>query len=119
MKTAYYARPISIDGTPQFDRDIKLIEMIGFVPTPSPEDKIEILKQYKIVGMEAFRESVETSDILIFRAFPDGSIGTGVYKEIKWALDKNIPIIEIPRQIERRKLSVDDTRSMLEELGNR
>lgn len=119
MKTCYYARPISIDGTPQFERDIKLIAKLGFIPTPSPEEKIEILKQYKIDGMEAFKVSVETSDVLIFRAFPDGSIGAGVYKEIKWALDKNIPVIGIPRQIERRCLSVDNTRAMLEELGNR
>jgi L-asparaginase/Glu-tRNA(Gln) amidotransferase subunit D len=69
--------------------------------------------------MEAFRTSVEESNALVFRAFPDGSIGSGVAQEIEWANAKGIPVVEIPRQIQRRALNVDETRSMLCELGQR
>jgi hypothetical protein len=62
---------------------------------------------------------VQRCAALFFRAFPDGSIGAGVAKEIAWAEEMNIPVVEIPRQIARRTLSVDDTKAMLAELGQR
>lgn len=116
---AYYARPISIDGTPQEKRDHDLIRGLGYEPYPVGEDKEEALRKMKTDGMAAFKFYVEASDILIFRAFPDGSIGAGVAQEIDWALAKNIPVVEIPRQMGRRYLSVDNTREMLKELGQR
>jgi len=116
---AYYARPISIDNSPQFDRDQALIRALGFEVSPTPEEKAAILVQYKEVGMEAFRASVEASDALVFRAFPDGSIGAGVAKEIAWALAKGLPVVEIPRQIERRTIDAKQTQAMLAELGQR
>lgn len=116
---AYYARPISVDGTKQEERDRALICSLGWVPSPSPEEKAEILERYKAEGMEAFRPAVLKSNVLVFRAFPDGSIGAGVAKEIAWAEAAGIPVIEIPRQIGRRTLSVENTRAMLAELGQR
>ena len=119
MKKAYYARPISIDGTPQEERDHELIRLLGFEPYPIGNDKAVALVQYRNVGMKIFKHYVQRSDCLIFRAFPDGSIGAGVKKEIDWAIEAGIPVIEIPRQIDRRTLSVQETRDMLSELGQR
>lgn len=128
MKRAYYARPISIDDTPQAERDLALIRALGFAPYPIGADKLAALEEYKRLsalaedkgrGMDAFYPYVAASDILVFRAFPDGSIGAGVRKEIDWALSLNIPVLELPRQIVRRTLSVEDTRAMLAELGQR
>jgi len=119
MKKAYYARPISIDGTPQEKRDKELIAAIGFEPYPVGEEKATALAEYRKVGMEAFRPYVEGSDALVFRAFPDGSIGAGVAQEIEWANAAGIPVIEVPRQIARRTLDVAQTRAMLSELGQR
>lgn len=116
---AYYARPISIDNTPQETRDHALIRALGFEPYPIGEEKQVFLDRYREVGMEAFRPAVEASQALIYRAFPDGSIGAGVAKEIAWALQAGIPCIEFPRQVERRTLSVEDTKAMLTELGQR
>lgn len=118
-KKAYYARPISIDGTKQAERDFELIRSIGYEPYPIWEEKAQALAAYHLFGMSAFRPYVEKSSVLIFRAFPDGSIGAGVAKEIEWAEEMGIPVIEIPRQIRRRVLSVDDTQEMLAELGQR
>lgn len=75
---AYYARPISIDNTPQEKRDHDLIRALGFEPYPVDAEKQAILARYREVGMEAFKPAVEVSQCLIFRAFPDGSIGAGV-----------------------------------------
>jgi hypothetical protein len=119
MKKAYYARPISIDNTQQAYRDHELIRSLGFEPYPVAEDKKWALETYREIGMEAFKPYVEVSSVLIFRAFPDGSIGAGVAKEIAWAEAAGIPVIEIPRQISRRTLSVEDTKAMLAELGQR
>jgi len=119
MKKAYYARPISIDGTKQETRDKELIASIGFEPYPVGEEKETAIVAYKEKGMEAFKPYVESSDCLVFRSFPDGSIGAGVAIEIEWAIASGIPVIEIPRQIKRRTISVDDTREMLRELGSR
>lgn len=116
---AYYARPISIDGTPQFARDEALIRALGFEVSPTPEEKTAILAEYKTVGMAAFRPAVEASNALVFRAFPDGSIGKGVAQEIEWAQAAGLPVVEIPRQIERRALDVKQTQAMLAELGQR
>jgi hypothetical protein len=118
-KKAYYARPISIDNTPQAERDIALICELGFMPHPVADDKKVALDAYKVSGMVAFRPYVQRCAALFFRAFPDGSIGAGVAKEIAWAEEMNIPVVEIPRQIARRTLSVDDTKAMLAELGQR
>lgn len=118
-KIAYYARPISIDNTPQFERDKELIRKCGFEPWPRDEDKPYILAEYKKVGMVAFKESVLESHVVFYRAFPDGSIGAGVYEELIWAREAGIPIVEIPRQIDRRALTVAQTRDMLTELGQR
>jgi hypothetical protein len=119
MKKAYYARPISIDGSPQHERDLALIWDLGFEPYPVGDTKAKALEQYKVVGMDAFRPYVEACSALVFRAFPDGSVGTGVAKEIEWAHLTGIPVVEIPRQIERRTLTVKQTKDMLAELGQR
>ena len=116
---AYYARPTSIDGTPQENRDHDLIRAMGFEPYPVGPDKEEALQEYKRTGMYAFNKYVRNSQALFFRAFPDGSIGAGVATEVAWAQENNIPVVEIPRQIERRTLSVADTKAMLAELGQR
>lgn len=116
---AYYARPISVDGTKQADRDMALIAAMGFEAYPVADDKVAALERYRAVGMEAFKPYVLDCAVLVFRAFPDGSIGAGVAKEIAWAQEAGIPVIEIPRQISRRTLSVEDTKAMLAELGQR
>lgn len=119
MKKAYYARPISIDDTPQMERDFATIRALGFEPYPIGDEKAAILEQYKKIGMDAFRPAVEASDAIFYRSFPDGSIGAGVKKELDWAIEKGLPVMEFARQIERRSISVDDTRAMLTELGYR
>lgn len=117
---AYYARPISIDGTFQAKRDIALIEAMGYEPRYVGTDiTFPFMVDYATEGMHGFKSHVESCQLLIFRALPDNSIPAGVAKEIQWALDAGIPVVEIPRQIMRRTLNAEDTRDMLAELGQR
>jgi hypothetical protein len=117
MKKAYYARPLSLYGSPQEKRDRQTILMLGFETIEI--NKPEIQAAAKERGMEPFKVLVEQGDALFFRGFVDGSIGAGVGQEIQWALDAGLPVVELPSRIKRRTLSVDDTRAMLAELGQR
>jgi len=113
----YYARPISIYNTPQDERDLKLLESMGFeVNNPN---KAELVERYKTEGMEVYLQLARESDILAFRSFNAGKIGAGVYKEILEAMFHNKPVFELPTITSKRVLSVDDTREYLKLLGHR
>lgn len=117
MKKAYYARPLSLYGTPQEDRDKATILALGFEPIEINKPEIQVAA--KDHGMAPFEVLVKQADALFFRAFIDGSIGAGIAKEIAWAEEGGMPVVELPGRINRRTLSVDDTRVLLRELGQR
>lgn len=117
MKKAYYARPMSIYHSPCEDRDVDLIRTLGFEPIDINKEELQMAA--RAFGMQVFEPLVLEAKALFFRSFPDGSIGAGVAQEIAWAIGAGIPVVEIPRQIARRTLSVEDTREMLRELGQR
>lgn len=110
---AYYARPITLYGTPQEERDETTIRALGFEP-------IQIKKaDYQGQGMAVFEPMVKDAKALFFRSFPDMSIGAGVTKEIAWAVEAGLPVLELPHLFERRILTVDETRRMLAYQGKR
>lgn len=109
----YYAHSISIYNTKQEERDIKTLELLGF-EVVNPNKEIH-QKNYKSKGMDYFVELVKACDSIAFRSHPNGDIPTGIYKELQ--TDK--PIIELPSSINRRQLTVDETREYLKEVGFR
>ena len=118
MKLVYYAHPVSTYNTPQEKRDLETLEALGLrvVNPNTPENQ----EKYKTLGMPRFEEMAKACDVLAFRAFPDGSIGAGVAKEIEWARSGNgRPIIELPSCILRRTLSVEETREFMRDCGAR
>ena len=113
----YYARPISLYNTKQDERDIQQLEAMGFeVNNPN---KAELVERYKTEGMEVYLQLARESDLVAFRAFQDGSIGAGVFKEVVEAIANGKPVIELPTITSKRVLSVDDTREYLKLLGHR
>ena len=66
-----------------------------------------------------FKELAVDIGSLAFRAFPDGTIGAGVYGEIMAVKQAGGLVIELPSMLECRGLSVDQTRAYLKELGAR
>ncbi len=118
MKKIYYAHGLYLYDTEQEERDIGTLHDLGFeVENPNQPKHQE--NYDKMGGMAYFEEVVRACDALAFRAYPDLNIGAGCYKEIVWAMRDNKPIIELPSVIFRRKLSIDETREYLHELGQR
>ena len=117
MHLAYYAHPMSIYNTAQETRDLEIIKALGFeVLNPNgPEHDAG----YKAKGMDYFDECTKDCTIIVFRAFPDGSIPAGVAKEIEFFRKRNLPVIELPVAVARRSLSVEATREALKECGFR
>ena|SRR5271166_1004661 len=117
MTMAYYARPMSLYGTKQEARDISTITRLGYevleINTPA------IQAEAKVKKMDVFKPLVQRCHALFYRSFIDGQIGAGVAAEIGWALDMNIPVMEFPRLVVPRTMSIEATRQYLIELGLR
>lgn len=114
--TIYYAHSLSLYDTAQEARDIMTLKKMGEVINPNSD---EHQNGYKLSGMDYFDDVVAKCDALAFRAHPDGAIPTGVLKEINFAMNRYLPIIELPSGIERRSLTVSQTREYLRESGQR
>ena len=113
----YYARAISLYRTPQSARDVITLKALGFdvVDPDTPEHSAG----YDKMGMDYFVELVQTCNALAFRATPDGRIPAGVAKEIRTAQACAKLVFELPSGIERRAMSVAETREYLRDIGHR
>jgi hypothetical protein len=116
-KTCYYAHSLHLYETAQEARDILTIEQLGFkvVNPNAPEHQ----KPYEKEGMDYFVDLANSCDVLAFRAHPNGEIPAGVHKEVINFIKTQRPVFELPWGINRRGMSVDDTREWLHELGER
>ena len=113
----YYAHSISIYGKPQELRDIEALEALGFeVVNPNSEANDW---GYRLSGMSWFEEIIEQCDALAFRGHADGSIPAGVLHELRYHQSRGRPFFELPAAIERRALTVEQTRAYLMEVGAR
>lgn len=114
---AYYARPINLYNSKQDERDIKLIESLGFeLVNPNKE---ALQERYKKEGMEVFLQALSDCNVICFRSFPDLKISAGVKKEIDKGIELGLFVIELPTVTESRILSVEETREYLTYLGYR
>lgn len=109
----YFARPISAYGNLQDQRDLQLLNDLGFEVVNPNKKALE--KEYKSRGIDTYLDLVVECDLVVFRSFVDGNISAGVYKEITCG----VPVLELPNITSRRALSVEDTREYLKLLGNR
>lgn len=114
--SVYYAHSMAIYNTRQEQRDILLLESLGFevVNPNTPEHSAKAKGK-----MEYYCELATQCDVIAFRALPDGSIGSGVAKEIEDAMAADCMVIELPSCISRRKLNIEQTIEHLRECGQR
>jgi hypothetical protein len=119
----YYAHCMNIYDTPQEERDVLILQDMGFeVVNPNNEDTQAEVKRLKDEGrecMEYFERVIATCDHLAFRALPGGFIPAGVAHEIAHALETDMIVIELPTFSLRRVMTVDETRQYLMEQGER
>lgn len=113
----YYAHPIGLYDKNQESYDIGLLNELGFAVENPNQKKHQ--KGCQKCGMEYFADLVQKCDALAFRAFPDGSIGAGIMKEIQVAKKTYKPVIELPCGLTRRGLTVEQTREVLWQSGAR
>lgn len=85
--------------------------------------EVNTLRTYRDGGKAVmdviFKPLVLSCDALAFRGLPDGRIPAGVLQEILWARDSNMRILELPSNLIRRQMTVDETREYLREIGSR
>jgi len=121
MFKVYYAHPMYLYNTKQEGRDIVLLENLGFeVVNPNSEPYISEYQKCIDNGhhdMNYWVDLSNTCDLIAFRAYPDGTIGSGVGAEI--LRNPLIPVIELPRMLKQRVVDLEATRQFLSEIGQR
>ena len=111
----YYAHCIALYDSEIEKEDIAMLENMGFmVYNPNRPGSDQAYREH---GMQWFFERVQECDGVAFRANWNGAIPAGVYSEI--IVNGKRPLIELPRAIESRGMTVDDTRVYLHEVGQR
>lgn len=121
----YYAHCQAIYGKPIEQRDIALLESLGFevvnpgLPEHGTACKAFAAENLGFTKMDYFIKLVRGCDALAFRALYDGSIPIGVVKEIECAKHDRKPVIELPSGMQLRALTLEQTREYLGEIGQR
>jgi len=123
--SCYYAHFMGIYDTPQEERDIELLNTLGFSVTNPNCDRVrEGLELYKEDHpnenyMLYFEDIAVSHDVVAFRALPDGTLPGGVAKEVMAAKAAGKIIIELPCGIARRCMNHEETVEYLENIGQR
>ena len=114
----YYAHQLSLYDTPQEFRDVDTLRRLGFVVLNpnTPETQAKCKGNY---FENVFKPMVLSCDALAFRSNVDLKIGAGAYREVIYAIEADIPVIELPSAILERGLTVEQTRGRLREMGQR
>lgn len=119
----YYAHPMYTYGSTLEQRDLELLDALNFeVVNPNcPEVQIGLKDYIELHGisktMEYFTDIVASCDVIAFRALPDGRLLSGVAAEVQYAINTDIPVIELPRLLEKRMMDYPETKEYLTELG--
>ena len=125
MKKVYYAHSLHLYNSKQEERDVKLLESLGFeVLNPNSGTIQEDIERYKTtIGvdnyMSYFEHLIQSCEIFAFRAHVDGKIPSGVGYELDYAINSGKSVIELPTLVSSRRLSLDDTREYLKLTGQR
>ena len=120
-KKVYFARCIEQYGKEEDSEDIINFMKLGFGIIDPKEffDK----ETYDDIGMQHFYNHIKKADVFAFRSLPTGNITAGVSKEIHYAHNINIPVLELNQNnMQRRRmrtLSVEETREYLKQKGVR
>lgn len=120
-KKIYYAHNMLQYGSNIEAQDIKTLEEMGFeVVNPNHPDNEQAYKQKKIefpgTEFSIFTDMVRNCDCIAFRSLM-GKISAGVGKEITYAKELGMPIIEMPTITTDRFLTVSETIEYCRPLG--
>lgn len=121
----YYAHPMTTYNSRIEREDILLLTSLGF-DVLNPNDPIHekgcnqyALEHGKSRVMEYFTNLIEDEcNAVAFRALHDGRMLSGVSAEVQFADEVlGIPVIELPRQLNKRYMTYPETKDYLLETG--
>lgn len=123
----YYAHSMHLYGTPQEQRDVELLESMGFTVVnpnnPKVQKDVEVFKLTQAPGtgnvMNLFKKLIETCDILAYRSHVDLRIPSGVMFEVDYAIEINKPVFELPTLTTQRRMTYEETIEYLKYNGQR
>ena len=123
----YYAHFMGIYNTPQEERDVNTLRLLGLeVVNPNrPEiqkevkDEMDKHNDYMLMFENVFFRRVRNCEVFAFKALPDGRIPGGVAMELKEAQKHQKIIIELPSGIHARSMDKESTREYLRDIGER
>lgn len=105
--TVYYAHPMALYRSPIEKKDLKTLRALGF-KVLNPADT-----KYSTYQMDDFVKLATDCDLVAFRSFGDGKIGSGVALEVMAAMKVGKPIIEMTPFLPGRVLSRNETRERM------
>jgi hypothetical protein len=115
MLLCYYAYPITTHDFLIESNNIQLLENLGFEimnPSTSKEIREELQNRIHLDGKfynaEFFEHALSKCSILAFRTLPDEMTKTNGAVEINEVFRYNLPIIELPQDIESCSLSNEE-----------
>lgn len=136
----YYAHCLALYGTAQERRDLEtLATLFPHALVHNPADAFidsqcrAVRERFNVdvtfranytddsdaVMEEVFKPLVQRCQLLVFRGTPEGSITSGVAREIRYAEAAGIPVLELPSGLYQRMLCKTATREYLREVGQR
>lgn len=112
MKKAYYAHSQWTYNTPVEDKDIRMIESLGY-KVFNPNDP-ELEEAWERDGMKVFDNLmlINNFDVCFIRPQSDGSISAGVGYEAMKFFELRKPVLEIPAPILPRIMTAEATREL-------
>lgn len=106
-KKIYYAHPMMLYGSEIEYQDVKMLEALGFeVINPNSPGNEEKYLEKRAFGF--FLDMVRDCDAIAFRSLL-GRISTGVGKEVTYATEHKMPVIELPYITSDRFLTQGET----------
>jgi hypothetical protein len=106
-KKIYYAHPMILYGSLIEYEDVKMLEEMGFeVINPNSPGNEEKYLERRAFGF--FLDMVRNCECIAFRSI-FGKISTGVGKEINYAQENKMPVIELPYITTDRFLTQGET----------
>lgn len=120
----YYAHTMLSYGSTIELKDVGTLEKLGFeVLNPNQEWVQKECKLYaeehgKEHTMDYFKKLIDQCDVIAFRANPDGNILSGISYEVKYAVEKDKMVIELPSSLYERMWDYPRTKRYLIEIGH-
>jgi hypothetical protein len=103
--TVYYAHPMALYDSPVERKDLRTLKKLGFKVVNPAKRELDTMEDYVNLACSC--------DLVAFRAFEDGKVGSGVFIEVAAAMKADIPVIELTPFLPGRVLTRNETRERM------